>query len=191
MRIIGGNLRGRALMAPQSAAIRPTQDRIRENIFNILQARFNGNFAGKRVLDLFAGTGAYGLEALSRGASAAVFVEEAVEARGILRHNIENLGLGGVARILRRNACDLGPAGTMLPFHLVFADPPYGQELGEKAFISAYNGGWLHNNAILVLEESKRARFDLPACFIQEDERGYGAAHVCFYALSPQVRRAV
>ena len=183
MRIIGGKLRGRALMTPQSSAIRPTRARIRENIFNILAARFNGSFAGKRVLDLFAGTGAYGLEALSRGAQAAVFVETAVAARGLLRHNIEDLGLCGAARILRRDAGNLGPAGAAAPFHLVFADPPYGQELGEKAFISACEGGWLHNNAILVLEESKEAQINLPACFVQRDERLYGVSLVRFYTI--------
>lgn len=184
MRIIGGDLRGRALAEPQSQAIRPTQDRIRENIFNILSARLNGVFAGKRVLDLFAGTGALGLEALSRGAKAAVFVEEAAAARGLLRQNIENFGLGIAARILRRDACDLGQAGAMPPFHLVFADPPYGKNLGEKAFVSALRGGWLHNNAILVLEESKAAAPQLPAEFVLADARSYGISAVRFYTLS-------
>lgn len=183
MRIIGGKLRGRALAAPPSLAVRPTQDRIRENIFNILTGRFSGDFAEKRVLDLFAGTGSLGLEAVSHGAKSVVFVEEAVAARGVLRQNIENLGLGGAARILRRNACDLGTVGSMPPFHLVFADPPYGRELGEKAFISAFKGGWLHNDAILVLEETSGTEILLPECFALNDKRIYGGTQVRFYSL--------
>lgn len=184
MRIIGGAWRGRALAAPHSAGIRPTLDRVRENVFNILSARFGEDFGQKRALDLFAGTGAYGLEALSRGAKSAVFVDNSAQARGLLRQNIENFGLGGAARILRRDAADLGPAGTLPPFNLVFADPPYGQGLGEKAFIAAYKGGWLHNNAILVLEESAEAQISLPDYFTMADERAYGPTSIRFYALS-------
>jgi len=190
MRIIGGALRGRAIEAPQSSAIRPTLDRVRESVFNILSARFEGVFAEKRVLDLFAGTGAYGLEALSRSAKSATFVDDGVEARGLLRKNIEHFSLGGVARILRRDACDLGIIGTMKPFHLVFADPPYAKSapgeksLGERAFISAYQGGWLHNNATLVLEESGGASVSLPDCFALEDERAYGRTIIRIYTAS-------
>jgi len=184
MRIIGGALRGRALAAPQSQAIRPGLDRVRENVFNILSARLGGDFTGKKALDLFAGTGAYGLEALSRGAKAAVFVDTGAEARGLLRQNIENFALSGAARILRRDACDLGPLSSGRPFDILFADPPYNHGLGEKALLSAYQGGWLHNNAILMLEESAKAVISLPAPFALADERIYGQTAIRFFTLS-------
>lgn len=184
MRIVGGKYRGRALATPDSAAIRPTTDRIRESLFNILEHRLACNFAGLRVLDLFAGTGALGLEALSRGAAAAVFVEESVAGRGLIRTNIEAFSLTGVARILRRDATQLGQIGTMAPFHLVFADPPYGCGAGEKAFMAGLAGGWFHNNAILVLEESREADVTLAQNFLLEDERHYGATSIRLYRLS-------
>jgi len=184
MRIIGGSLRGRALAAPQTQDIRPGLDRVRENVFNILSARLGGDFSDKRVLDLFAGTGAYGLEALSRGAKAAVFVDTGAEARGLLRQNIENFALGGAARILRRDACDLGLLSSGRPFNILFADPPYNHGLGEKAFAAALAGGWLHNNATLILEESAKAVISLPAPFVPADERIYGRTVIRFFTLS-------
>jgi len=168
---------------PSSSAIRPTADRTRESLFNILDHRFGSDFSAVRVLDLFAGTGTLGMEALSRGAKAAVFVEESVEGRGLIRTNIEALGLAGVARILRRDATQPGDAGTMAPFHLVFADPPYGRGLGEKAFVAALAGGWFHNDAILVLEEAGDAAIELPGRFVMDDARCYGSTAVRFYTL--------
>lgn len=123
---------------------------------------------------MFAGTGALGLEAVSRGASHALFVETSVEGRGLIRDNIEKLGLTGVARLLRRDATDMGPVGTMEPFNLVFADPPYNKGLGEAAFISAAAGGWLKPEAVCVLEEAASAPFNLPQGFALDDERRYG-----------------
>src|SRR5947199_727855 len=143
MRIVGGRLRGRALAAPRSQAIRPTADRLREALFNILVHAYGDPVAGARVLDLFAGTGALGIEALSRGAAFALFVDDAAEARALLRENIATLGLGGVTRIFRRDATRLGPAHPVEPFSLVFLDPPYGKGLSEKAIVSAHAGGWL------------------------------------------------
>jgi len=169
---------------PHSQAIRPTSDRSRESLFNILEHRFGGSLAGIRVLDLFAGTGALGIEALSRGAKAAVFVEESVEGRGLVRANIEAFDLTGVARILRRDATGLGAIGTMIPFDLVFADPPYGKGLGEKAFLSALSGGWLHKQAVLVLEEASEVVINLPSCFIMADERHYGRTTLRLYTVS-------
>eukprot|EP01035_Chromulina_nebulosa_P055027 gene55027-biopygen39199 len=124
MRIVGGEFRGRTLAAPKSNAIRPTTDRTRESLFNILSHAYPETLRETRVLDCFAGTGAVGLEALSRGAAAALFVETSVEGRGLLRSNIEALGLQARARIFRRDAASLGPAGNVEPFDLMFADPP-------------------------------------------------------------------
>ena len=178
MRIIAGRFRGRHLSTPEGADIRPTADRVRESIFDILASRLGPNFDGLRVLDLFAGTGAMGLEALSRGASTAVFVETGAEARGLIRDNIEAMGLGGVARLLRRDATALGDSGTMGTFDLVFVDPPYGQGLGEKVLSSAQAGGWLAPDVLIVLEESRDAELELPEGFALEDRRAYGAAAV-------------
>jgi 16S rRNA (guanine966-N2)-methyltransferase len=157
VRIVGGEFRGRALAAPEGRDIRPTADRLRQTLFDILAHACNDAASGARVLDLFAGTGALGLEALSRGGAYALFVEEGVEARGLIRRNVEALGLTGRTRIFRRDATALGPAGTVAPFGLVFADPPYGQGLGEKALGSALAGGWLAPGALCVLEEDAAA----------------------------------
>ena len=178
MRIVAGRFRGRQLSTPESDDIRPTADRVRESIFDILSSRLGPNFDGLRVLDLFAGTGAMGLEGLSRGAGSAVFVETGAEARGLIRDHIEAFGLGGVARLLRRDATALGDSGTMGAFDLVFIDPPYGRGLGEKALASARAGGWIAPGARIVLEESREAEVQLPEGFVLDDRRVYGAAAV-------------
>src|ERR1700719_4791175 len=126
MRVVGGSLRGRALAAPKSQSIRPTADRLREALFNILIHAYGDPVSGARVLDLFAGTGALGIEALSRGAAFTLFVDDGAEARALIRANVEALGLGGVTRIFRRDATRLGAAHPVEPFALAFADPPYG-----------------------------------------------------------------
>src|SRR5262249_48366161 len=133
MRIVGGRLRGRELVAPQSWAIRRPADRLREALFNILVHAYDDPITGARVLDLFAGTGALGLEALSRGAAFALFIDDGAEARALLRENVAALGLGGVTRVFRRDACKLGPAHPIEPFSLAFLDPPYGRGLAEAA----------------------------------------------------------
>ena len=133
MRIVGGEFRGRPLATPRSQAIRPTTDRTREAVFNVLAHRFADRLAGARVLDLFAGTGALGLEAMSRGAAFCMFIEESAEGSGLIRTNVEAFGLTGRTKIFRRDATRLGEAGTIQPFGLVFADPPYGKGLGEMA----------------------------------------------------------
>ena len=112
-----------------------------------------------RVLDLFAGTGALGIEAVSRGAEFALFVDNGAEARALLRNNVEALGLGGVTKVYRRDADNLGPAHPVEPFSLVFLDPPYGMKLAEKALASLRDGGWLTPGALLVVEEAKAAEF--------------------------------
>src|SRR6187431_2153594 len=154
MRVVAGRLRGRAIAAPKSQDIRPTADRLRESLFNILAHGYDNPIEGARVLDLFAGTGAVGIEALSRGAAFALFVDEGVEARALLRANVEALGLGGTSKVYRRDATKLGPAHPMAPFSLVFADPPYGKGLAEQALASAREGGWLLPEALVVVEEA-------------------------------------
>src|SRR3954454_2133386 len=141
MRIVGGRLGGRMLASPRSHAIRPTADRLRESLFNVLVHAHDDPVTGARVLDLFAGTGALGLEALSRGAAFALLVDDAAEARALLRENVAALGLGGAGRSSRRDAPRLGPANPLEPFSLAFLDPPYGKRLAEKALVSAREGG--------------------------------------------------
>jgi len=174
MRVVGGEFRGRPLATPRSNAIRPTTDRTREALFNVLVHRYGDRLQGGRVLDLFAGTGALGLEALSRGASFCMFVEESAEGRGLIRANVEAFGLTGRTKIFRRDAGKLGAAGTVQPFDLVFADPPYGKGLGEAALHSALAGGWLATGALCVVEESAAAAFDPGPGFSTVDERSYG-----------------
>ena len=185
MRIVAGKYRGKVLLSPGDDTIRPTSDRARESIFNILASRIGPNFDGLRVLDLFAGTGALGLEALSRGAAGVVFVDTSAEARGLIRDHIEAFGAGGVAKLLRRDATDLGPAGTMGPFNLAFLDPPYGKGLGEKALASLAAGKWLAPDATVVFEESKDTELNLPPGFIIQLRREYGAAAVRLLSYEP------
>ena len=181
VRIVGGEFRGRTLAAPKTQAIRPTTDRSRESLFNILSHAYPEALAGTRVLDLFAGTGAVGIEALSRGARSALFVESGVEGRGIIQKNIETFGLQGRARIFRRDACKLGAAGTMGPFDLVFADPPYGRGLGERALQSAARGGWIGHGALVVLEEEAAAEPDPGQTFQLLDSRAFGDTVMRFF----------
>ncbi len=180
MRIVGGEFRGRPLATPRSQSIRPTTDRTREAVFNVLAHRFPEKLQGVRVLDLFAGTGALGLEALSRGASHCLFIEESAEGRGLIRTNVEAFGLQGRTKIFRRDATGLGDAGTIAPFGLVFADPPYGKGLGEAALASARTGGWLLPSALCVVEEASSAGFSAGPGFRILDERGYGDSVVRF-----------
>ena len=180
MRIVGGRLRGRTLSAPKSQTIRPTADRQRESLFNILVHAFGDPVTGARVLDLFAGTGALGIEAVSRGAAFALFVDAGTEARALLRENVAALGLGGVARIFRRDATKLGPAYPLEPFSLVFLDPPYGQGLAEKALVSARAGGWLTPDALIVVEEAAEAEFAAPEGFSEVERRRYDETELVF-----------
>jgi 16S rRNA (guanine966-N2)-methyltransferase len=173
MRVVGGRLRGRALKGPDTLAIRPTADRLRESLFNILIHAYDDPIEGARVLDLFAGTGALGIEALSRGAAFTLFVDDGVEARALLRSNVESLGLGGTTKVYRRDATQLGPAHPMEPFSLVFADPPYGKGLAEKALASAREGGWLLPGALVVVEEAKASQFQPPQGFDELERRAY------------------
>jgi 16S rRNA (guanine966-N2)-methyltransferase len=179
MRIVAGRFKGHRLAVPRTDAIRPTSDRVREAVFNILAHGIDGFvLEGARVLDLFAGTGALGLEALSRGAVSCVFVEEDAEARGLIRQNVEALGLTGVTKIFRRDATRLGSAGRLGPFDLLLADPPYGQGAGEMAVQAAHVGGWLADGAIVMLEERGGIEVLLPAGVAELDRRVYGDTQI-------------
>ena len=181
MRIVGGRFRGRPLATPSDEATRPTSDRVREAIFNILEHGIcDLALPGARVLDLFAGTGALGLEALSRGAAFCLLVEEEAEGRALIRRNVEALGLTGVTKIFRRDATELGPAGRNGEFSLAFLDPPYGQGLAERALASAAAGGWLAAGAVAVVEERKGAAVALPGGFTALDRRIWGDTQALF-----------
>ena len=184
MRIVGGRLKGRALLAPPSRAIRPTSERLRELIFDILEHRFPGHIEGTRVVDLFAGTGALALEALSRGARFALFVDDGAEARAILRANVEALALGGVTRIWRADATKLGSAPAGGPFALAFLDPPYGLALAGPALASLVDGGWLEPNALCVVEEASKAEIAAPDGLALIDERTYGGTKIAIFQAS-------
>lgn len=182
MRIVGGQFKGREIAAPAGRDTRPTGDRAREAVFNILaHAAWTPGLGGRRVLDLFAGSGALGLEAMSRGAAFALFVETDAAARGTIRDNIEALGLFGATRIHRRDATDLGvkPAGLGEPFDLVFLDPPYGKGLGEAALARLKGGGWITGDALIVFECGADEAPVTPG-YALLDTRDYGAAKVLF-----------
>jgi 16S rRNA (guanine966-N2)-methyltransferase len=179
MRVVGGRLRGRGLAGPRSRAVRPTADRLRESLFDILAHGYGDPVAEARVLDLFAGTGALGIEALSRGAAFALFVDDSAEARALMRENVAALGLGGSARIFRRDATRLGPAHPLEPFSLVFVDPPYGRGLAPAALDSARAGRWFAPGALVVVEEAK-ARFAAPQAFVELERRAYDDTEFVF-----------
>jgi len=175
MRIIAGKAKGTRLAAPKDRHVRPTTDRMRERLFNILAHGLEGfELAGARVLDLFAGTGALGFEALSRGAGYALFIDDNAGARGLIRENAERLAMTGHCKIWRRDAARLGKAGNMPPFDLIFLDPPYGRGLGEQALAGAVDGGWLKRGAIIVFEESAEAEARLAPGIIELDRRAQG-----------------
>src|SRR5271156_497673 len=182
MRIVGGRLRGRVLHAPASRAIRPTSERLRESIFDILTHRHHGCLEGARVVDLFAGSGALGIEALSRGAQSALFVDNGAEARALLRANVEALALGGVTRIWRADAARLGKAPAGPAFTLAFLDPPYGKSFSAPALVGLVVGGWLAQGALVVVEEHAAAEIVAPPEFEPLDERRYGDTKLAIFA---------
>ena len=180
MRVVGGRLRGRPLAGPKSQSIRPTADRLRESLFNILRHAYADPVSGARILDLFAGTGALGIEAASQGAAFVLFVDDGAEARALIRENVAALGLGGSTRLFRRDATKLGPAHPVEPFSLVFLDPPYGQNLADKALASAREGGWLSPEALIVVEEATKSRFVAPEVFSELERRAYDDSEFVF-----------
>ena len=182
MRIVGGKHKGHSIAPPQGSATRPTSDRVRESVFNILAHGIDGlDLEGARVLDLFAGTGAMGLEAISRGARFCQFVDDSAEARGLIRRNADALGVIGLVKIWRRDAANLGPCAPQPSFDLVFADPPYGKGLGQRALESLVSGGWLNPGAIVVLEETQKAEVSPVRGLALIDTREYGDTRIRFY----------
>jgi 16S rRNA (guanine966-N2)-methyltransferase len=180
MRVVGGRLRSRPIAGPKSDGLRPTADRLRESLFNILAHAYGDPVTGARVLDLFAGTGALGIEAISRGAAFALFADDGVEARALLRDNVGTLGLGGVTRIFRRDATKLGAVHPLAPFALAFLDPPYAKGLAEKALASARAGGWLVPGALVVVEEATDAGFKAPEGYEELERRDYDDTELIF-----------
>jgi 16S rRNA (guanine966-N2)-methyltransferase len=179
--ITGGEFKGQKLYAPKGLKTRPTTSRTRETIFNILQHGIEDfSFCQCRVLDLFAGSGALGLEAASRGAQFVLFIDNAAPARGMIRGNIEALGLGGRTKIWRRDATSIGRRAPMVPFNLVFLDPPYGKKLAEAALISLLQGSWLTTNAVIVVEEAIKSSFAAPEHCEEIDMRSYGETAIHF-----------
>jgi 16S rRNA (guanine966-N2)-methyltransferase len=186
MRIVSGQYRGKVIVAPSGDATRPTSDRARQAVFNILEhASWAPDLHGARVIDVFAGSGALGLEALSRGAGFCLFVETDDAARGAIRENIDAMHLFGVTRVHRRDATDLGlrPASAGEPFDIAFLDPPYAKGLGEKAVAELVAGGWLAPGAILMFERGRGEVDPALEGFEQIDARDYGAARVLFFKL--------
>ncbi|HCQ52806.1 16S rRNA (guanine(966)-N(2))-methyltransferase RsmD [Brevundimonas diminuta] len=187
MRIVAGQYRGRAIVTPEGQNTRPTSDRARQAIFNVLEhAPWAEGLHEARVIDLYAGSGALGFEALSRGAAFCLFVDTDDGARGAIRENMDAYGLFGRCRVHRRSATDLGPrpgsAGEA--FTLAFLDPPYAKGLGEQTLARLLEGGWLAPGAIVVFERgSDEPEIDTPG-YERLDARDYGAARVLFLRAS-------
>ena len=189
MRITGGSLRGRPLVAPADTRVRPTADKVRQAVFNILTHKDFGigfSLEGARVADLFAGTGALGIEALSRGARFCLFVDDSAESRALIRRNVEALELTGVTKIWRRDATQLGlmSAGSGGPFTLAFLDPPYRKALMTPALGALREGGWLAPDALVVAETAEDEPSVTADGFRQLDSRTYGDTRVEFLALA-------
>jgi 16S rRNA (guanine966-N2)-methyltransferase len=180
MRIVGGRFKGRSLAGPSSRTIRPTSDRLRESLFNILAHAYDDPVEGARVIDLFAGTGALGLEAISRGARFALFVDDGAEARSLVRDNVASLALGGVTKIFRRNATKLGAAPPGEAFALAFLDPPYGGDLAPPALVALRDGHWLGAGALAVIEEAADVAVAAPEGYELVDRRLYGDTQIVF-----------
>ena len=183
MRIVGGQFKGRNIVTPEGQNTRPTSDRAREAIFNILaHADWAPNLEGARVLDVFAGSGALGFEAMSRGGRFCLFVETDDAARGAIRDNVETFGLFGTTRVHRRDATQLGlrPGSQAEAFNLVFLDPPYRKGLGEKALAALIEGNWLTEDALIVFERASDEDVFVTGVWQKINEKTYGAAQVLF-----------
>ena len=183
MRIVAGRFRGRNLVAPTGQTTRPTSDRARQALFDVLgHAAWAPDLDGARVIDLFAGSGGLGFEALSRGAAFCLFVETDEAARGAIRDNVEAFGLFGETRVHRRDATDLGPrpASAGPPFDLAFLDPPYRRGLGEKALAALADGGWLKPEALVALERAAEEPEPVAERYTLVDQRTWGAAGLWF-----------
>jgi len=181
MRVTAGKFGGRALVAPDDARVRPTSDKVRQAIFNILSHNDFGvgfKLEGARVIDLYAGTGAMGIEALSRGARYCLFIDDEAESRALIRANVEAFGLTGVTKIWRRDATDLGERSMDRPFNLAFLDPPYWKNLIAPTLASLRGGDWLAPNAIVIAEMAEDETLVAADGFIILDNRLYGDTRV-------------
>ena len=188
MRIVAGSLKGRAIVAPEGQGTRPTSDRARQAVFNVLEHAAWAELLGEaRVIDLYAGSGALGFEAVSRGAAFCLFVETDDGARGAIRENIDAMHLFGVTRVHRRDATDLGsrPGSDGEAFDLAFLDPPYRGGLGEIALAKLAEGNWLKPGAICVFERGTGEDAFSVDGFEALDARKYGAATVHFLRYAP------
>ena len=190
MKISGGKFRGRVLLEPKDNRVRPTADKVRQAIFNILAHNDFGTgfvFAGAKVIDIFAGTGALGIEALSRGASFCLFVDDNAESRALIRSNVEALNLTGVSKIWRRDGTELGPiaAGAGGPFDLAFLDAPYHQGLTQRALDSLVQGAWLAKNALVIAETAADESLPASRGYMCVDSRSYGETSVHTFGISP------
>jgi len=191
MRIVAGKFRGLNLVSPKDARVRPTSDRVREAIFNVLAHNDFGigfRLEGARVLDLFAGTGALGLEALSRGARYVLFVDDHPESRGLIRQNVEAANATGATKIWRRDAAGLGelPPNAGGPFDLVFMDPPYRKGLVAGALASVREGHWLAPHALVIAEMAEDELFASPDWVESVDERVYGDTKIVLMTAAAQ-----
>jgi 16S rRNA (guanine966-N2)-methyltransferase len=188
VRIVAGSLKGRTITTPEGQGTRPTSDRARQAVFNVLEhAAWAEPLDGMRVMDLYAGSGALGFEAISRGAAFALFVETDEEARGAIRENADAYGVMGRSRVHRRSAIDLGsrPGSDGEAFDLAFLDPPYRKGLGEQTLARLLEGGWLKPGALVVFERgSDEPEIDTPG-YERLDARNYGAARVLFLRAGP------
>ncbi len=190
MRIVGGTMKGRALKAPSGQTVRPTTDRARESLFNILTHNEDlfsegQGLEGASVIDMFAGTGALGLEALSRGADFALFVDSSIEGRGLIRENMLATGVAARARLFKRDATKIGERGKMEPFTLAFLDPPYGKGLGDRALKALDDGDWLAPGALVIVEESAKTNIAAPPAFRELQTRAMGETQLTFLRYSP------
>ena len=180
MRIVGGEFRGRSLVSPRDDSIRPTTDRVRESLFSIVTSRYNEQLCGN-VLDLFAGTGALGLEAMSRGAEFCLFMDNSPQGQTLIRENITNLDLAKRTKLFRLDATKPGKIGNLKPFNLVFADPPYNKGLAEKAIAALQKGEWLAHGAVIIVEEDSSATLsEIDGCQMV-DQREFGDTSMSFY----------
>ncbi|WP_119167521.1 16S rRNA (guanine(966)-N(2))-methyltransferase RsmD [Algihabitans albus] len=186
MRIVAGSLRGKRLVAPDGEGVRPTADRTREALFGILEGgRLTGGVSplpAARVLDAFAGTGALGLEALSRGGARVDFLERYAPALSVLRANVAALGVAETCRVHDRDV--LHPPKAEAPADLVFMDPPYNQGLARPALEALTKAGWVGSGTLVCLELLKSEPLDLPSDFTVLDERRYGKAKLCFLRMT-------
>jgi 16S rRNA (guanine966-N2)-methyltransferase len=189
MRITAGRFKGRNLIPPKDMNVRPTSDKVRQAIFNILEHRdfgFPFRLEGTRAVDLFAGTGALGLEALSRGARYCLFVDDAALSRALIRQNVEALGQTGASKIWRRDAARLGALDTLSPFGLAFLDPPYCKDLIAPTLTGLRDGGWLVSPALVVVEMAEEEIYPSTDGFEVMDDRVYGDTRVVILRTAPR-----